>query len=105
MELHRGRLEIVKDLLSVCAGGKRVRKTRMMYGANLSYASLCKYLNECLELGLVECSERFYGITEKGERFLELYEEFSRSRERLTELTEALQGSKKALNSAVSSKD
>ena len=101
--VHRGRLEIVKDILSVPASGGHVRKTRMMYGANLSYTSFTKYLNELLELGLVRHSERFYSITSKGEKFLELYEEFDRSKERLTELTETLEGSRKALNSTVSS--
>ena len=105
MDLHRGRLEIVKDILSILSGGARVRKTRMMYGANLSYTSFMKYLNELLELGLVRRSEGFYSITSKGEKFLELYEEFSRSRERLTALTEAMNGGRKVLDSAVSSKD
>ena len=50
-------------------------------------------------------SERFYSITSKREKFLELYEEFDRSREHLTELTKALEGSRKVLNSAVSSED
>jgi len=84
MTRHRSRLQIIRDLLGVVGEGSR--KTHIMYGANLSYGLLCRYLDLVVEAGLVRVvrgSGTPYKITRKGERFLERYEEFSERRERL----------------------
>lgn len=72
---NRGRLEIVRDMLSVST--ERTKKTRIMYQANLSYRLMEKYLRELLESGLLECDdESCYVITWRGKEFLQLYEEY-----------------------------
>ena len=72
---NRGRLEIVKDVLSIAA--VRVRKTRIMYQANLSYTQLEKYLGVLLERGLVQCDdESCYLITWRGKEFLQMYSDY-----------------------------
>jgi len=79
MGRHRTRLEIVEDILSVINGNKGVKKTQIMYKAYLSYKLLIRYLNDVSEAGLVTCDDdNSYLLTEKGERFLARFGEFSR---------------------------
>jgi predicted transcriptional regulator len=62
------------------------RKTRIMYGANLSFVQLEKYLAALLSSGLMEYDgDSGYLITAKGKEFLELYEDYV---ERSTHLRE-----------------
>jgi predicted transcriptional regulator len=69
---NRCRLDIVRDVLSIAL--VKVRKTRIMYQANLSYVQLEKYLKVLLDGGLVECDgDSCYLITQKGREFLEAY--------------------------------
>jgi len=75
MVKYRHRLEIIADILNVA--GKGVRKTRIMYVANLSYSLLEKYLEETVDLGFIYPSNHRYEVTEKGRTFLEKYNEFS----------------------------
>jgi len=52
----------------------RVRKTRLMYQANLSFVQAEKYLHHLLESGLVNQDvDSCYLITTKGLDFLRLY--------------------------------
>jgi len=72
---NRSSLEIVRDMLS--AASVRIRKTRIMYQARLSYRLMEKYLSGLLESGLVECGDdSFYLITWKGKNFLQMYEDY-----------------------------
>jgi len=72
---YRYSLEIVKDMLLTAL--VRVRKTRIMYQANLSYRLMEKYLNSLLDSGLLECDEgSFYLITGKGKDFLQMYDDY-----------------------------
>lgn len=49
-----------------------------MYQANLSYKLLCKYLNEVITAGLVNCEDGdCYVLTAKGKEFLKKHEEYS----------------------------
>ena len=75
---NRGRLEIVKDVLSIAVA--RVKKTRIMYQANLSYKLLTRYLTEIRKACLIrfEHGERCYVLTSKGKEFLEKYTEYSK---------------------------
>jgi len=103
MTKHRSRLQIIRDLLGVVGEGSR--KTRIMYGANLSYGLLCRYLDLAVEAGLVRAvrgSGTFYRVTRKGERFLERYEEFSKRRERLQERVDGIEGERAELESMCS---
>jgi predicted transcriptional regulator len=72
---NRGRLEIVRDMLSVAT--ERIKKTRIMYQANLSYRLMEKYLSDLLDSGLLECDEDcFYMVTWKGKEFLQMYDDY-----------------------------
>jgi predicted transcriptional regulator len=72
---HRDRVEIVADLLK--ATGRGARKTRIMYGANLSYRLLKKYLEESVDKGFVRVNDGNYEVTRTGEEFLKRYVEVS----------------------------
>ncbi len=69
---NRCKLDIVRDMLSVAS--EKVRKTRIMYQANLSFRQLEKYLQVLLESGLMEFDgDSCYVTTEKGKAFLQIY--------------------------------
>lgn len=81
---YRHGLEITRDMLSVAS--VKVRKTRIMYQANLSYRLMEKYLTNLLENGLVECvDDSFYVITRKGKEFLQMYEDYLVRRRKIYE--------------------
>jgi len=78
---YRTRLEIIKDILAVAydAGHSGSKKTRIMYGANLSFKLLTKYLEVVVDAGLMCCEDNtHYVITNKGRKFLELYSEYEK---------------------------
>jgi len=69
---HRSDLEIVRDILAVVSNVADVRKTHIMYRANLSYRLLEKYLDRILELRLVSPDDQgFYRLTDDGRSYLE----------------------------------
>ncbi|MGD8506064.1 MAG: winged helix-turn-helix domain-containing protein [Candidatus Bathyarchaeota archaeon] len=77
MARYRDRLQIVADILVITS--RRVKKTRIMYQANLSYKLLCKYLDEVIAAGLVSCEKGdCYILTVKGKEFLKRHEEYSK---------------------------
>lgn len=81
---YRQGLEIARDMLSVAS--VKVRKTRIMYQANLSYRLLEKYLKGLLESGLMECDDdSFYVVTGKGKEFVQMYEYYLERRRRIGE--------------------
>ena len=70
---NRGRLDIVRDVLSIAS--IKVCKTRIMYGANLSFVQLERYLTLLQGNGLLERDgDSGYLVTERGIKFLQLYE-------------------------------
>lgn len=76
----RSRTDIMASILKKAK--TRTRKTRIMYGCNLSYRQLQRYLQLLLGMGMLssfserESKEtRFFKITEKGEKFLSAYGE------------------------------
>ncbi len=77
---YRSRLEIVRDVLAVAeeGGDDGSKKTHIMYGANLSYKLLIRYLEEVLEAGLVCEEESCYLITDKGREFLQFYANYEK---------------------------
>lgn len=76
---HRGRLDIIADMLDASSGG--VRKTYLMYRCNLSFRQLKRYLDFMVERGLLQMIIQFDGdsnsslfkVTDKGRRFLKAY--------------------------------
>lgn len=88
---YRYSLDIVRDMLLVAT--VRVRKTRIMYQANLSYRHMEKYLNGLLENGLIECDDfACYIVTSKGKEFLQMYDEYL---ERQRMIREEIKGASK----------
>ena len=67
------RTYISDQILEAANGG--VTKTKIMYKAFLSYAQLKEYLTVLIENGLLEYieGEQIYRTTEKGNRFLKIY--------------------------------
>ena len=70
---YRSRTDITAQILEAANGG--VTKTKIMYKAFLSYAQLKEYLTVLMENGLLEYieGEQIYQTTEKGNRFLKIY--------------------------------
>lgn len=87
---NRGRIEIMADVLSLSTSG--IKKTHIMYKANLSYEQILYYLNQLLSKGLIaqDLSDGalVYRTTEKGREFLACY---SRMSELITESYESTQ--------------
>ena len=75
---YRSRVEIVSNILRVIASSKAT-KTRLMYGAYLSYTQIEEYLDYILQQGLIsqEPGTNLYRLTEKGMRYLNLSDEIS----------------------------
>ncbi len=70
----RSRMEIVADILTSCAEGG-TNKTSIMYGNNLSYAQLQRYLNGLEASGLIAIDgDGRYGITPAGKTALVSFE-------------------------------
>jgi predicted transcriptional regulator len=72
---NRGKIEIMADVLALSTSG--IKKTHIMYRANLSYEQILHYLNQLLSKGLLiqENSDGslVYRTTEKGREFLTCY--------------------------------
>jgi len=75
---YRNRFDIIADILKVVRGNG-AKKTQIMYGANLSYSVLTRYLNVVLNACLIrfESGKRCYVLTDRGKMFLERYREYS----------------------------
>lgn len=76
---HRGRLDIIADILLASQNG--TKKTYLMYHCNLSFRQLTFYLDFLLKtnflLALNDGGNQNFGllrVTEKGKRFLRAYE-------------------------------
>lgn len=71
-------MEIVANLLSIAKSG--ALKTHLMYRANLSYLMVTEYLDFLCRSNLIretveeEGTTKLYQTTEKGLRYLEVYE-------------------------------
>ena len=75
---HRGRLDIIADILSSAVGG--VRKTSIMYKCNLSFKQLEAYMGFLLRKDLLRMFTRreskeshFFETTKQGLDFLRAY--------------------------------
>ncbi len=70
-------------MLSIASS--KVRKTRIMYGANLSFLQLEKYLSALIGSGLLaHDGESSYFVTGTGLDFLKLHEDYLKRSTRLS---------------------
>jgi len=72
---YRSRTEIVSEILEV-AKGDGVSKTRIMYGAYLSFSQLREYLSLLLYNGMLSYNKtnKRYRTTQKGHEFLRAHQ-------------------------------
>ena len=77
-DTHRGRLDIIADMLDASHGG--VKKTYLMYRCNLSFKQLKSYLNFMLKKNLLrtvfkggDSNPGLFEVTDKGRKFLKAY--------------------------------
>lgn len=74
MERKRSRMDIMHDMLKIIRekNGK-IKKTHLMYKANLSHKQMKLYLNELIKNGLLENksfeNKNLIHITKKGQNF------------------------------------
>ena len=77
---YRSRIEIVSLILGILSKGPAT-KTRLMYGAYLSYTQSNNYLDYLLSRGLIATEQRggqpVYCLTERGLRVLQVSETMS----------------------------
>jgi predicted transcriptional regulator len=95
---YRSRFDIIADILHVVKDDG-AKKTQIMYGANLSYTVLTRYLREVLEACLIkfEMNRRCYVLTDKGREFLEHYREYSRRNRHLENQLKTVDAKRKVL--------
>lgn len=75
---HRGRLDIIADILDASIGG--VKKTHLMYHCNLSFRQMKAYSHFLLDRGFLRkaildprMSDGCFEVTNKGKEFLKAY--------------------------------
>ncbi len=73
---YRTRTEIAAQILQAANDHNEITKTKIIYSAFLSYKQLQEYLPPLIQNGLLEYLEgtKSYKITEKGLKFLKIYE-------------------------------
>jgi len=75
MPERRNKLQIIIDILNLLQKKGRVKPTHLLYGGNLSYDRLKKYIKELEEKNLIEeiieKDKKFYKLTDKGHSFLD----------------------------------
>jgi len=72
---YRSRTDIIAMILQAAING--ATKTRIMYGAYLSYAQVKEYLSFMIEKDLIRYEEgsAVYKLTQKGVQLLHVYED------------------------------
>ena len=104
MSKYRNRLQIISDVLLVAASAEGSKKTHIMYGANLSYKLVTRYLDEVLQAGLLEFDgESLYTITSRGQEFLTLFESYEEDRTEFESNLSQLNSHKESLEKMLSS--
>jgi predicted transcriptional regulator len=74
---NRDRLAIVATILQIANSGSN--KTRIMFGANLSFKLLEKYLALVVDAGFVRVEGSLFSLTEHGHDFLKRYNEYNKN--------------------------
>lgn len=75
MAERRDKLQIVIDILTLMQNKRgRIKPTHILYGGNLSYDRLKKYIKELEDRGYIKevqiKDKKFYEITDKGINFV-----------------------------------
>ena len=71
---NRDRVSIIAAILESANGG--ASKTRIMFGANLSFQLLEKYLAVAVESDFIRLENARYHLTEHGREYLKKYKHF-----------------------------
>ena len=76
---YRSRFEIASSILNVASEGN-ASKRKLMYASFLSFSQINEYLGFLTANGLMTTDKetRFYSLTEKGMRFLHIYDDLSK---------------------------
>jgi predicted transcriptional regulator len=76
---YRTRFEIASSILNVALEGN-ASKRRLMYASYLSSSQIKEYLSFLManDLVMTDKDKRSYSLTEKGMRFLHIYEDLSK---------------------------
>ena len=95
---YRGRIDIIADILQVAEA--KVKKTQIMYRANLSYTVLQRYLAELTEASLIEYKDdiQCYALTDKGREYIVLYKEYSKANKHIEKRLTTAQVKKRVLD-------
>lgn len=76
---NRSRVEIIYDVVNTTRQNQPILKTTLLRKANISYLELMTFLDFVISQGLLEerivNESRVYFVTQKGFKFLEVYEE------------------------------
>jgi len=95
---YRSHLQILVDILSLINEG--AKRTHIMYGANLSFKLLNKYLSEILNAGLAHLrDDGLYEITEKGLIFLDKCNRFLEHNEHTKNQLDSVEDKRRELES------
>ncbi len=97
MGKNRDRVSIVAAILEAVNSG--ANKTRIMFGANLSFKLLNKYLGVVVKAGFVRVDGSKFILTELGQEFLEQYKQFKERYVVIQQSFESLGNEKEKLNS------
>jgi len=68
---RRNEIDICADVLRIAEEG--AKKTNIVYGANLNFKIVKRYLSRLMERGLLVSRDDIYSTTEMGLKFLEDY--------------------------------
>jgi len=74
---RRSEIDIFAEILYLANEGG-IKKTSMVYQANLNFVIIDRFLSELLERGLIEVKDKLYETTDKGITFLHHYEELEK---------------------------
>ncbi|GAG99814.1 unnamed protein product [marine sediment metagenome] len=73
----RGEIDIFAEILCLANEGG-IKKTPIVYQANLNFKILEGFLSELLERGLIEVKDQIYETTDRGIKFLHHYGEIEK---------------------------
>jgi predicted transcriptional regulator len=86
---YRDRVSLIAALLSAAGSGSN--KTHIMFGANLSFKLLEKYLETSIKLGFLQLNGTIYHVTTDGHSFLKqclaFQERYVKAQENLDEIS------------------
>jgi predicted transcriptional regulator len=72
--MRRNSLDVWADILNAARDG--LRKTHIVYKANLNFNVAKKYFTKLIERGFLEYKDAYYVTTPEGIQFLTDYEKF-----------------------------